>query len=214
LQVLMYSSSFCMDPTEEMLDSMSESSSLWGVVNDTMVRNNRGQTCMNGDTELQRDVQSLNSTLNSILNITSTFSSICTNSTDQGIINGVHSTFENFQRLQLTNLDDAVKCESLHNLFSKLLEKAFCTNLTDGLYYFWLSKHTTALFLFVLMVLGTITWQYFGDVEEDKGDFLEIEANNNGAVVGGITISTGKSPTKDTEMVQRDATRGRFRGVF
>lgn len=214
LQVLMYSASFCMDPTQEMLDSMSQSSSLWGIINDTMVRNNQGQTCMNGKTELQNDVYELNNTLNSILNITAIFtnSGSCS-SADDTILGEVQTTFKSFQTLQVTNLDDAVKCETLHNLFSKLLEKAFCTNLTDGLYYFWLSKHTTALFLFILMVLGTITWQYFGDVEEDKGDFLAMEENNNGAVSGGITISSGRPP-KEAEMISRDATRGRFRGVF
>lgn len=213
LQVLMYSASFCMDPTGEMLDAMSSSSALYGVINDTMVRNNQGQTCVNGPTELQGDVQTLNNTLNDILNVTATIIGLgACGSTDQSILVGVQDTFKTFQLNNIDSLDEAVDCNTLHTLFSKLLEKALCTNLTDGLYYFWLSKHTTALFLFILMVLGTITWQYYGNVEEDKSDFMEIEANKNGAVAGGITI-TGRQ-SKETEMVQKDATRGRFRGVF
>lgn len=54
-----------------------------------------------------------------------------------------------------------MQCEPLQDLWLLVVNTCICTDLFTGFYTLWTSQLLTSLFLFLGVVLGSISWQYF-----------------------------------------------------
>lgn len=218
LVILMVTCDFCMDPAGAILDN--SSGALYDVVNDYVSRDANGTACTNSNSaKLQGYLDDIQDAFSkSMSNSTIAYDACDTlggTSADLAKFTSANTSLYSFNDV-LGTMSDTLDCNNIHNLWVGVLETALCKYFTDGMYYFWLSKHLTAVFLYLLMCLGSVTWQYFGIVDDDDAF---ADADDDAFVTGGIVIrDNGKLEDKKeksvVELTKRDNSGGRLRGIF
>lgn len=122
----------------------------------------------------------------------------------------------------LSGMASLVSCKTINKMWVELVEKSICDFFTSGLYYFWLSKHISALFLYLMLCLSSLTWHYFEKVHEsdiegddDYNKYLASGNRNYVAGTGGIVVKDDQvADHKKERKVTELTTRGRLRGLF
>lgn len=220
LYILMVACDFCLAPKENLLDELGTKSALYDVVNDYVSRDANGDACTNATgTDLYLKIIAINDSVTSMVNATDTALTLCNADNAVTDYSGMQSTRNSAATFYnvVDSMNEALDCNTIHNAWVGILEDALCSFFTEGMYYFWLSKHTTALFLFILMVVGSIIWQYYGDVEEDKQAFSEITTVTTPEPVQSGGINLGNffgGGGKEQEMQKKGTTRTGQRGIF
>jgi hypothetical protein len=85
------------------------------------------------------------------------------------------------------DVEDLLTCDHIQSLWFDVVNKGFCTELYQGIFYIWGSQLVTSFLLFGLIVLSTFLYQYYdlgkvSPVDEDEEDDEEAHPPNHAVV--------------------------------
>jgi hypothetical protein len=227
LSFLIITCDVCMDPGGILADNA-------GIKSDTgtfilQYAGSADQKACANSTSLEVDIQSALSERETVYNElnepisdddATTIAEYCDNS-GNGLISSLFADDGSVDVLT-SGMADLVSCKTINTMWVELVEKSICEFFTSGLYYFWLSKHISALFLYLMLCLSSLTWHYFEKVHEsdiegddDYNKYLASGNRNYVAGTGGIVVKDDQvADHKKERKVTELTTRGRLRGLF
>ena len=93
----------------------------------------------------------------SVTNRTAAVAGICFN--DPNLLN-MQSELKGILGL-ISSANENMLCPPLQRLWFSIVNTAICTDLFTGFYSLWVSQLITSLFLFLAVMLASISWQYY-----------------------------------------------------
>lgn len=218
--IVMITCDFCYSPEDSILSSLDSDSTLYQTISDYVTRDANGDACTNSaNAELQKYITDASEEFDDAMDAFDDSIDACAlagvNTDD---LSDAKDDLENAIGDLFDTMDDLADCLVIHNLWKDVVEVSLCEHFAEGMFYFWLSKHLTALFLYLLLSLGSVAWQYMDVVPDDSLD--DEEAAYEKFVAGGIVIkdeyiADQKKEKKVVELTNKAGkSRGRLKGMF
>ena len=105
---------------------------------------------------------------------------------------------------------NTISCPSFQAIWFKLINEALCEGFYSGIYSIWVSQFITSFFLFFLIVVATVSYQYFastdtlvvpgdGDIEDGPTGNEFIDNYNSGGTTTGAGVHKAINDDGDIE---------------
>ena len=124
-------------------------------------------------------------------------------------LNGVSNTALSAS-LTFATMANTISCPSFQAIWFKLINEALCEGFYSGIYSIWVSQFITSFFLFFLIVVATVSYQYFastdtlvvpgdGDIEDGPTGNEFIDNYNSGGTTTGAGVHKAINDDGDIE---------------
>lgn len=143
---------FCMSPTENTINGI-PSTQLSDIL--------RFYSSCGGDNIIGDYIdQARNASLtlaNMLPNVQSTY---CPSDSN---INSMISTLNSIA-IEFTSVESTLSCPTIRSLWFTFINNGVCNDFYYGFFSIWVSQLVTSFFLFVLLIMGSISYQYYSDI--------------------------------------------------
>lgn len=83
----------------------------------------------------------------------------------------------------IVNIDNTIECSAIQTIWFQLVNSGLCTDFYEGLFFIWGSQLITSFFIFLFLIVASITYQYYDVLQivpTDDDDEEEEEEHDEG----------------------------------